>query len=200
MECASLIVNIFIAIGTITVAVIAIWGEWIRSKIYPTKLKIVPHNLEGNLTKFANGKRVIFYHLGINNTRLWRTVKNCRVNLVKISKKGPDGEFQPIKLVVPQQYVWAPAELTPPSVNIVKKQILDFGRLIEGNDKFEPLLYGIPNNFEGFVKQGDVIRFHLEISAEDYVSRNNYIFEVAWNGKWNSNLQTMKHNLVIKER
>ena len=53
------ITNTAIAIGTIAVAVIAIWGEQIRSWLVPPKLSLVAHNLRGDPNVLtADGKPV----------------------------------------------------------------------------------------------------------------------------------------------
>lgn len=82
----NLLIQLLTAIGTITVAIIAIWGDWIKIRLTPPKLKIVSLNTRGELTSFSNGTRVIFYHLKVVNSRPWSIAKNCKVLLKSISK------------------------------------------------------------------------------------------------------------------
>ena len=193
------IINAFAAIGTVTVAVVAIWGDWIRSKLAPPKLTIEPHNLRGNLTTFSNGKKVFFYHLKIRNKRSWSTSKNCRVLLKQILKRGPDNKFYLTPMVVPLQFVWSPAELTPPIVTINNEQILDLGCIEEDAEFFRPVLYSYSNNFKGFVGKNEAVRYCLEIVSDNFFSKELEIFEVAWNGKWSDNPEEMVENLKITE-
>lgn len=195
----SIILNTFIAIGTVAVAVLAIWGDWIRSKLVPPKLSVQAHNIRGTVTKFTNGPRVIYYHLRVVNSRPWSVARNCRVILRGLYRRFPDQQFRPIPLPVPFQFVWAPAELTPPVIELSNQQILDFGRVVETNDKFEPTLYSYPNNFEGFVARDEAVRYAIEILADGYSAKQYQVFEVAWNGRWTDKLDQMEQNLVIRE-
>lgn len=130
-----IIIAALTAIGTLAVAVLAIWGDWFRAKFAPGKLTIEIHNHAGDLTHLTlpNGglMHTYFFHLKIVNKRHWISPKNCRVLLQAMSKRGPDNEFHPIPMAVPLQFVWAPAEITPPVVTIHHKQIIDFGIMTE---------------------------------------------------------------------
>lgn len=102
-------------------------------------------------------------------------------------------------LTVPLTFIWAPSEITPPYVTLVKEHILDFGIVIEAEDNFRPLLLSYTNNFQGFVRANEVVRFGLEIVSDNFVSSQLQVFEVAWNGNWSDNLDTMAENLQIQE-
>ena len=195
----SIILSTFIAIGTVAVAILAIWGDLIRSKLVPPKLSIQAHNIRGTVTRFTGGPRVIYYHLRVVNSRPWSVARNCRIILRALYRRFPDQQFRPVPLPVPSQYVWAPAEFTPPVIALSTQQILDFGRVVEGGDIFEPVLYITPNNFQGFVARNEAVRYALEISADGYVAKQYQVFEVAWNGLWTDNLDQMEQNLVIRE-
>lgn len=71
------IIEGFTAFGTVAVAVLAIWGNWVRSMLAPAKLTLVEHTPEGDLTTFASGTRVIFCHLKVSNQRRWLPAQNC---------------------------------------------------------------------------------------------------------------------------
>ena len=43
--------------------VVAIWGNWFRSKFMPPELILTAHTLEGHPARFGSGTRVMFYHL-----------------------------------------------------------------------------------------------------------------------------------------
>jgi hypothetical protein len=195
----SLIIQALIAFGTVSVAVLAIWGPWIRSKLVPPKLTLVPHNLRGIVTRFTNGPRVIYYQLKVCNLRPWVPARNSRVLLRRIELRGPDQVFRPLPETVPPQFVWSPAPQTPPLLNITKEQFLDFARLTEGASHFEPVLYWYPNNFQGFVEKNQAVRYCLEVDADSFSQKEFKVFEIAWNGKWTDNLDEMRQNLTIRE-
>jgi hypothetical protein len=55
----NLFIQLLTAIGTIAVAVIAIWGDWIKIKLTPPKLKIIASKLStSQSTKTLNTLRL----------------------------------------------------------------------------------------------------------------------------------------------
>ena len=198
-EIVSAIINGCVALGTITVAILAIWGDQFRTKFFGPKLKLVAHNLNGIVVPLNNGKRGIFYHLKVVNEKNLICAKNCHVMLTKLWKKDVDGNFPEIELPVPLTFVWSPAEFSPPYINLLKDNVLDFGKVIEGEKIFLPILHSYTNNFKGFVHPDETLRFGLEIISENYVSPKPQIFEVYWNGQWNENIEIMKNNLHMQE-
>lgn len=193
-----------VAFGTIAVAVLAIWGEWFRHKWAGPKPKLEPHNFRGSVTTLTvqAGNQTarlpaIYYHLKVTNGRKWSAVHNCRVFLKQLHRRGPDGEFHAVLLVVPLQYVWAPAEWAPIEQSFATEAVLDFGRLVKGSNVFEPTFYVTSANFQGFVAANEAVRYTLQIVAENYGEISEQIFEVAWDGNFSENLDQMR--LVIKE-
>lgn len=195
----NLIIQILSAIGTITVAVVAIWGDWIKSKLTPPKLKVILLNTRGELTNFSNGQRVIFYHFKVINQRSWSIAKNCKVLLKGIYKELPNGQFQNQPLNTNPSFIWTPAEITPHAINLSKEHAFDFGYLAENDTAFRPVLNILPNNFQGFVSANQKIRFSLQPTADNYLNENYQVFEVAWNGNWSDNLDNMAQSLTITE-
>ena len=193
------IINGFIAIGTIVVAILAIWGDSVRAKFTGPKLSLVQHNLKGSVVPLSNGQRSIFYHRKVVNKRSPINATNCRVLLKKIWRKVTNGVFQEVSLTVPLTFVWAPSEITPPYINLRKEHVLDFGIVIEGQDHYRPVLLSYTNNFQGFVRFGEIVRFGLEIVSDNFVSPYLQVFEVAWNGQWSDDLDVMAQNLLIQE-
>jgi hypothetical protein len=98
---------------------------------------------------------------------------------------------------VPQQFVWAPAEFTPSSVTITREQVLDLGYITENADGFVPRLYTTPNNFQGFVGANEAIRYQLQIEAVNFTSPI-HVVEVAWDGQWSYDPETMSRHLPIR--
>ncbi len=195
----NLVIQLMTAIGTIAVAVIAIWGDWLKAKLTPPKLQIVPLNTRGELTQFGNGTRVIFYHFKVINSRPWTIAKNCRVLLKGIYKELPSGQFQNLALNTNPSFIWTPAEITPQVINLAKEHAFDFGFLAENASEFRPVLNIVPNNFQGFVRAGQKVRFCLQPSADNFLTEKYQVFEVAWNGQWSDNLDNMTQNISIRE-
>jgi len=95
------------ALGTLAVAALAIWGDWIRTRLAPGKLAIEIYEQDGTLTN-QPPNRIYYYHLRVVNKRPWRRPENCRVLLKEMGRRGPNGIFQPIPVAVPLQFIWAP--------------------------------------------------------------------------------------------
>lgn len=207
MTTSKLVIDILVAVGTLAVAVMAIWGEKVRSWLAPPKLVIQPHTPRGSPTRLTNqgtidpsgGQRVMYYHLKVVNLRPWLTVHNCRVLLKGISRRGPDGRFLAVPMPVPLQFIWANEGDTSQRVTVTKENVLDFGWLIEGAERFNPLLYLYSNDFQGYVEMGQAVRYHLEIDASNFVSPRPQVFEVAWDGEWHYEPERMQHHLRVSE-
>ena len=193
------VIQIVSIIGTLIIAILAIWGNWFRYKLAPPILKIEKHNLRGSLTTFTGGKKVIYYHLKVINKRNWVIAKNCRIILREMYKKLPNGDFKRLTLNVYPQLVWSNPTITPLFVDLTNEQVFDFGNLSEDSDNFKPVLYLYANDFEGFLKKDESIRYALEIVADGFKMKKYQIFEVSWNGLWSDNLDVMEKNIVIKE-
>jgi hypothetical protein len=202
---ANIIIDAAIAIGTVSVAILAIWGERVRAVLSPPKLELEAHNKfrgDPNIIRTPTGQQVgrgMYFHLKVVNKRPWLPVKNCRVLLMGISNRGPDNIFHPSRLVVPSQLVWAPASFAPVMTTVTKEQIVDLGNIQEGDDSFCPALYSTPNNFLGFVKAGEAVRYELAIEADNFVSTKNKVIEVAWDGQWEFEPEKMEDHLRIRE-
>ena len=184
------------AFGTLAVAIAAIWGDWIRASFGKLALELCEN--DGDLVnKPAN--QVYYRHLKVVNKRRWPHPKNCRVLLKAMSRRGPNGIFQPIPMSVPLQFIWPPQELTPSAITILGKQAqtLDFGLIREGKKCFEPRLYWTPQSFAGFVVANQAVRYSLQIVSDAYVSKTYQVFEVAFDGTWDA--AQMQMHLTIRE-
>ena len=195
--CFQNICALLTATGTIAVAIAAIWGDYFRSKMFAPKLSLESCNLHGSLTNRANGQRTIYYNLKVCNYG-WAPGKNCKVMLVGLHRKGPDGNFHAVSLIVPQQFCWSPSEFSPILNTVVHSNVVDLGFIDEAANRFSPALYYYSNNFSGFVGPDECVRYSIQIEAENYGISRIYVYEVSWNGRWSSNLDEMNQYLIIK--
>lgn len=199
LSVGNIIIQTLVAIGTIAVAVLAVWGSYFKFKFAAPKLTIVPSNLRGTVTSFNSGNKVIYYHLMVVNSRPWSTAHHCQVILKLISKRLPNGTFKNLPLPICPSFVWSPAQIMPLLIDLSTEQTFDFVNIVQGEPKVNPVLTYYPNNFDGFIKKNDCYRFSLEINAEGFKSSKLSVFEVAWNGEWTENLDDMSNNLTIRE-
>lgn len=76
-----MVTQITIAVGTVGVCILAIWGNRIRSCIAGPKLEFRLHNPRGDLTWRRNGTSAIYHHLKIENKRDWSPARHVRIFL-----------------------------------------------------------------------------------------------------------------------
>jgi hypothetical protein len=199
MEIANLIVQIFIAFATIVVAILAIWGDWIRVLFAAPELELKLRDHLGNLTSRANNKRTIYYHLQLINKREWSPAKHVRVLVTGIEKKRPNGRYYPESVISPLQLTWAFPEFHELLPTIATSDVCDLGFLDEDTQQFKLSLYIVPNNWRGYVESGQSMRVSIIASAHNYETKIPLILEIFWDGKWSSNLSEMRKHLVIKD-
>jgi hypothetical protein len=192
----SLIINSLLTLGVFTIALIALFGDWIRRRIFPARLKVEILDRNGELTTMDNGHRVIYYHLRIINQRSF-IVENCRVFLKKIQKLNANGLFENIPMSVPPRYIWTPSETSPESADIMMEKIIDFGYIIDNGREFKPTVTPILNSFKGNLSKHETYRYFIEIVAKNYHPKKYTGVEVSWDGIWPEDLNEMHEHLKI---
>lgn len=187
-------------LATISVTILAVFGDWFRNRLAGPRLTILPsNNFRGAVVPRNDGRRSIYYHVLVNNSRTWAPAKNCRVLLCRIERRGPDGSFHDVPLSVPMQFVWSIPLVSPLQPTITKYCSLDFGHVDEGTAEFVPELYARTNDFTGGVHAGEAVRYHLEVASDSFASPAPHVIEVAWDGQWSDNLDQMSRSLTIKQ-
>jgi hypothetical protein len=207
MSTAELVIEALGTVATTAVAALAIWSEKARAIFASPKLEICRHNLRGHAAQLVHAGVInaggplasFYYHLKVVNVRPWLVVRECRVLLVGMERRGPDNEFHPIEFPVPLQFIWAPELAGETYVTVTKERVFDFGRIIKGQKGFEPRLTTYPISFSGLVKSGEAVRYHIEIDAANYAPRCHTIMQVAWDGEWADTAEKMEPHLRISE-
>jgi len=132
-----------------------------------------------------SGSAVTYYHLRVIRDNNYAKVKECRVSLVGLSiKRQVDGAiYDPLTLIVPPNYYWAPSESQPQAIDIVTERILDFGYFVYNIDHFIPTVWPLFNNFQGYLHPNTIIKYEIEIVAENIKPQRYYII-THWDGTW----------------
>ena len=77
---------------------------------------------------------------------------------------------------------------------------IDLVRLPEHNSQgVVPCVFPFPLSFEGFVGADECMRYHLEIVSDEFISKTCQVFEVAWDGQWNDDMDNMQQHLTVRE-
>ena len=74
--------------------------------------------------------------------------------------------------------------MNEPETTHAAERVFDFGRILKRDECFIPCTQVLLNSFNGYVRKGEAVRYHLQIDAENYVATSKRIFEVAWDGEW----------------
>ena len=193
-----LIINTLVAIGTIAVAILAIWGDWFRDKFAAPKLVIRLRDTKGNLTSQQNGQRVIYYHLVVENKRRWAVARGVQVMLEGVWRRAADGSFKADTLAAGLPLTWAYPQFSPLNPSVRESKVCDLGSLGENEQLFKPSLYFYPNNFTGFINPNQAVRYGIRVTAENFTAGKAIVIELSWDGQWSSDMAEMERHLVIK--
>lgn len=189
------------AIGTVVVAILAIWGDWFRARLAGPKLEVMLHDPAGALTWRSNGRATRYYNIRVTNSRSWSPADRVRVMVRKLERRRPDGAFSEEGLTTPVQLVWAYGfskgrERFP---TIATEDFCDLGFVDEGEAQFLVSCYDQPNNWRGHISANGALRVHLSVDAQNYTSRSALVLEVSWDGQWVPDGEEMQRHLVVKE-
>ena len=196
---ADLIVKIIAAAGTISVAILAIWGEKVRARLAGPKIQLSLRDTRGNLTQRGNGVKTAYFHVAVTNHRRWSPARNVRLLLTAVQTRAADGSYSPEGVVHSVQLTWAFPQFHELSPTIAAKDMCDFGSLDDGAAAFVPSLYIMPNDFPGLVRPGESKRFSIVASADNYYSGTPLVLQVSWDGKWTADTEQLMKHLVVKE-
>jgi hypothetical protein len=195
------LINLGVAVGTILVAIAAIWGDRLTSWLNPARARIELHDIKGTKEIDAGwGGQIVRYHLKVANKTRWKILYNCRVLLAEVYRKDSSGTFQRDPFPVPRQFIWAPADLSPIAVTVSKKvRIFDFGALSLSEAKFRPCLYPQGGELHAEVERDEAVRYRLEVVADNLQRHQSQLFEVAFDGTCSDDLDELSRHLVIRE-
>jgi hypothetical protein len=197
-EIVNAVVNGFVALGTLLLAVLVVYGDSLRSRFAGARLRLVLHNLQGIFTRTSHGDYRHYYLMRVVNDRRAVTATNCRVLLRQMWRRGQDNTFQEVSLPFPLLMYWSPSEITEPFLSVRHEQLVDLGFLQEGKP-FLPYARLYPNTFDGGVWAGQTVRYGFEIVSDNFDSHGLQVFEVSWNGQWSQDPNQMAQNLQIRE-
>lgn len=142
----SLIVQALAAVGTLLAVVMAIWGDWVRSRLAPPQLSVHLRDPDGELTKRNDGLKVRYYHLSVSNSRRWAPARNVTVYVVLLEERGPDQRWRRTMPSGPIPLTW---QFGPSTIRLIgQPQLCDLARVVERGD-FRITTQFLPNNFPG---------------------------------------------------
>jgi len=197
-ETAQLVIQALAAIGALAVALMALFGDWIRATFLGPKLSLSLVSNEGILVK-SPGRHCRMYHMLVQNHRRWAVAKSVRVLVKQIGKTRVPGG--PIvfhnKLPGGVQILWQFSDFTSVAPDIGPERLCDLAFIDQGGDCLLSE-YNSVIDFPGFVSRGEEMAIQLVAEAVNAHSAPLNIC-IQFYGNWHENDKEMSRNIVIRE-
>lgn len=199
-EMWSLVIQFFAAVGTVFIAVLAIWGDLIRHRLVPPKLSVTLRTPQNELAHFNDGPWW-YYHLVVTNQRKWAPVRLVRVFVTSLKRQtGNDSNWVPAMQGGPVPLEWQYQRNSPLAddwLTIGPDKIWDLGRVKPGGP-FTLSVVHFASNFQGTLVGPGKLRVGLMAIGETAQSPE-FVIEISWDGRWAESAGEMGRHLVVKE-
>ena len=195
------VVNLGVAVGTLLTVGVALFGEQLRAKVFPPRLKLKLLRKEGEKTQLRSNLGVVvddvrYFHLQVWNERRWSPAEQVQVYLTRLAEPGPSDELQ-VTWVGNVPLRWRDQEVVPLLQTVGAAKDCDFCMVQkkEGTLSLMPLL--VPNNLNAR-RQGKC-RFVAWLQVRSNQADSEVIrIQVAWDGLWEDGDTEMKRHLVVE--
>jgi hypothetical protein len=200
-------VNAAVALGTIATVFVALFGQLIRSKLFPPRLTLRLVKPEGENGKerrvvgFERGEPhdeledVRYYHLKVSNERRRCSPANMvQVFLIRTEEPGPDGKLQ-ITWTGDVPMRWRDQELFPLARTIGRPADCDL--CCVGKGKWLELR-PLKSHYSLNVKRQEKSLIVLSLQARANEADSDILrVQIAWDGGWEEGAQEMKRHLIV---
>lgn len=195
-------IQLAVAIGTIAVAVLAIWGDRVRQWLgLGPRLNLALPDPSGEPGVIREGDGTTtparYYHLRVSNSHRWTQATNVRVVVVGLARPAADGSLVAQPLIGSLQLMWRFSSYHATFSIVGPDDFCDLGYLKYG-EHFRLTPYVSPNDFAGSVSANERMQVELKALADNAESPSLCV-EVSWDGKWSEDTIEMGRHLVVKE-
>src|ERR1700739_4420982 len=160
------VAEVVTAIGTVSVAFVAGFGDWLENIFFGPRLKLSLVDARGVKIPRRNGTQAYFYHIRVKNCRR-RVAKSVQIRVQRVSKRVPGGKFLEQEIVCPLPLDWTPRKVGIEARNVFGEDICDFGFLDSGAAVFSLATRWKLTNFRGDVAANETARFEIIGSGEN---------------------------------
>jgi hypothetical protein len=195
-------IQLGVAIGTLAVAVVAIWGDWMRHLFgIGPRLRLILHDPEGELitTGWRGGKPATYryYHLRVSNSHKWAQATNVRIVLTSLAKSSRAGQMAEQPLSGPLQLEWRFSQFHPQFSVVGPDDTCDLAHVVQDGG-LDLATIVRPKNLELVLRgQGEMI---MEVKAiADNAESKPLHLGISWDGLWSDDPLEMQSHLVVKE-
>jgi hypothetical protein len=197
-------VNFAVAAGTFLAVFVALFGEWVRARVFPPRFRLGLVRKEGErtqLTALVSGVStfiddVRYYHLRVSNRRRWSPATDVQVCLTRIEEPGRDGHTQ-VTWVGNVPIRWRDQELVPLLRTLGSAADCDLCRVEKSKGLFlMPLI--LPNNLIAHRSGKCHLVVHLQARSNQADSEVVRI-GINWDGRWENGDKEMQQHLQIDD-
>ena len=185
-----------LAVGTIALAIVALWGHIIRSRWLGPRLCISLRSENGERSEFGDGVMSRYYHIRVFNRRRSAPAHNVRIVLKSLFRPMANGEMSPTALSGPLQMAWQFQGSNPQFQTIGAESVCDLGYLRQDSDFTLSMLYH-HFSFTPTVSANQRI-IATFVALSDETESNELRIEIAWDGLWNEDSDEMRQHLVVR--
>ena len=201
-------VSLAAVVATFCAVMVALFGEWIRAKLFVPRLTVTLVSGSGEripvtLTPPNGSPRIEegrHYRIRVSNEKRWPKATQVRVHLTRLEEPGPDGQLQ-LKWTGEVPLRWTHQEIMPLERTVGPDATCDFCSVVK--DKWlqlHPLI--MPNNLAEIAFRRVPAKVDMTVSlvarsseADSPIKR----LQIAWDGRWSAGEAEMAQHLVIKE-
>jgi hypothetical protein len=196
-------VQLAIAIGTIGAAVVALFGGWLRGRLFPPKLVLSLENDKGVKTPAVlaapdgSARTTVgrWYRLQVRNKRRWSIARQVQVYILRFEEPDPTGEPK-ITWLGAVAIRWMFQESNPLARDFGYPFNCDLCSVVK--DKWvqiHPLIK--PHNLETTWREPCL--FFVTLQARALEADSNLLrVEIAWDGKWSEDSVEMQHHMTVR--
>jgi len=195
-------IQIAVAVGTVAVAILAIWGDRVRHLFgLGPRLHVSLDDPEGESIAIAEGAGrstpARYYHIRVKNSHRWSQATNVRVVIVGLSRPAADGTLAPQPLSGPLQLMWRFSAFHPNYSTVGPDDIADLGFMKKGK-AFILTPFVTPANFRGSLARNERLQVVVQATADNAESKPITI-DVNWDGMWADDATDMAKHLVVRQ-
>jgi hypothetical protein len=201
------IVQLFIALGTVGAVIVALFGDYFRSKLLPPGLRLSVDSLEGIKTPLQLAWRdevgdlhsrmedARYWHVRVRNERRWFPAHHVQVLLLQIEEPGPNGAPQ-IKWAGEAPVLWENQELYSAGRAIGASGRVALCSVVKGKClALHPLIAPLNMETQRHTACSLILTFQARADEGDSPPLR---VRVAWDGKWDDGTQEMRQHLTLE--
>ncbi len=200
-------VQFAVAFGTLAVVFVALFGDWLRSRLFKPRLQLSLVSTAGEFTNVrivregehetrdeTAGAR--YYHIRVKNESKWPNASEVQVLLIRVEAPGPDGALQ-LLWSGDMPINWKFPQLHPLARTIGPDADCDLCSVVEDYWlELHPVI--VPGNLKTKYREPVTLVVTLQARYSEGVS-DLFRFQIAWDGKWDAGEVEMKKHLAVKE-